>query len=223
MQFLHETIPTTRHYAAQMRERNHRVYWTTRQGDTSILVCCPFKKYPFDDLDGFCTALNKLNSDFEQFTEVQFKDTSYYVKLVPFKEKEKKGGCDLFRTACSYVVLACEADGDSVIVYPPKNIKDQSKDFSYEAVLTYCDEVSYVKKGPFRKEEEVPTGFIIVDTQNLNLPDYEDGDICYMIDALEIPITRKMLSSPIYIRTRRQPVFVSKKPGLKLTTAKLND
>ena len=159
---------------------------------------------------------------YDHYAEGESPDLPYLLFLLPSSDNFFA----LLRrlsTCLECFAISSTATSSSIYVYSPKNIKDQCKDFSYEAVLTYCDEVSYVKKGPFRKEEEVPTGFIIVDTQNLNLPDYEDGDICYMIDALEIPITRKMLSSPIYIRTRRQPVFVSKKPGLKLTTAKLND
>lgn len=216
MKFLFEDESSTIHYAAKLIERETGLYWTTRQGDISMLVCCPFGRYPFNDLYGFCNALNEAGIVGRQYTGIEFNNDTYYVRIVDFKEKEKNRGVKYLKKACSYIILACELDGEIIRIFKPKNARDQSKDISMQVDLTYIEEVEF-KKSLLGSTKEIPTGFIIVDTDRLDCQDLEEGDICYEIDNIQIPLTKKMLHSPIYIKTNKEPVFISKKPGLSLT------
>lgn len=222
MRFNYDDESSTIHYAAKLIERDTGLYWTTRQGDISMIVCCPFGKYPFNDLCGFCDTLNESGTVGRQFSSIEFNNDTYYVRIVDYKEKEKNRGVKFLKRACSYIILACELDGDTIHIYKPKNIRDQSKDISLQIELTYREEV-VSKKSFLGNSKEIPTGYIILDTDKLDYQDYDEGDICYVIDDLQIPLTKSMFNFPIYIKTNKEPVFVSKKPGLLLTVTRADN
>lgn len=219
MRFKFEETASNVHYALKMRKNENGLYWQTGMGDDTLLVCCPFGKTPFEMIPEFCEALNRSNIGYNSFSPVQFKGETYYARLVSYREKEKNKGCQIIRNASSYIVLACLTEGEDVTIYAPKSEKDQRRDVSMEVELTYADEVD-ISKTLFGKVKETLTGFIIVDTDKLDLGDYEDGDICYIMDGLEIPVTKQMLERPVYIKTASKPAFESRKPGLTLIVSK---
>jgi hypothetical protein len=187
--------------------------WDSARGQDTLLVQTPFGQDPAEQMPRVCTALADTELRSGAFTEIL---PGIRGRIVTAPEKARSGGCPLNGEASTYTVFSCQTDGENCRIFAPQN----------SAMITSCChvplemhiELSPVtrREGVFKKKD-VPTGFYRMNFPSPFSASYRDGDICYRLEELEIPVTREMMEHRYaYIRADRPPILVSENRGLKL-------
>ena len=91
-------------------------------------------------------------------------------------------------------------------------------DITAEMTITIRKETIEVRKGLFgRKTEIQDSGFYSVEFPSTGVVGYNDGDLVYYVNKLQIPITRQMLDNKIiYLKTNTKPDIRAENKGLNL-------
>ena len=214
-------------------EEGGAIDWDSRRHGALVLRC-RFKHYPYEDIQRILDAAAGLNLSPGVFSEVQVEGETYGIRLVQYEEKARQRGCDNITKGYSYLVFACKEEDGGIAVYSPKTRNDdpdyfkrqQRIDIPLRVTITYGI-VDAERKGiagllgKITKQQEVPTGFFIVDTDKIAPQikeyDFHDGDLYYIIGKTKIPITKAMLQQAVYIKADIFPQFRSTNDAIEVT------
>lgn len=205
-------------YAIDVRQRENHINWEAGNCSTMV-ICCPYEKYIFDSIEDFLDILSGVQFDAGQFTDVEYLDDVYGVMIVSIEERRRNRGCIIRDGAFSYIVLPVVEESGDIKVYAPRSdrqMRKQKIDIPIELEIQYAYEV--LEQRRLLKTKEWQSGFIIIDTNLINLKSYRDGDIYIQLDNnIQVPLTNQMLKQEIYIKADQLPPIKSNNPGIKVT------
>lgn len=188
--------------------------WDSSKGCTVLIVQCPYGDSPFNQMEYICEKLSEIPRKEDQFIELE---NGVFVRFITPVQKVKNKGCPLHGQASSYAVFCCEETEEVCYIHAPQVEKRAFLNIPAEVEIEIDEEVYLKKRFPFRKDEEIPTGFYIIHFLKSNLIGYRDGDLVYSVNNMVIPVTGKMIQNgTFYIKSEKAPEFNSKNKGLKL-------
>ena len=205
-------------YAVDVRLKGGRINWECGSCST-LVIRCPYGTYLFGQMEEFLARLSAVPMDPGGFTALEFDGSRFGARIVGSQEKNRDKGCGIPRGAYSYMVLpALEEDGAVRVFAPLSDRQARRQKIDVPACVKIRCSREMVRQRTFLRTKEYPSGFIIADTDQLELSDYQDGDLCFRLDErVLVPLTRPMLQRKIYFKADELPRIVSRKPGIKVT------
>ena len=208
---------------------HEKLEWTSGPGTGAMVIRCPYKVYPFDQLPELIEKISSTELIPGRFNEIMgCGGERFAVRILSPEDRIREAGCRNVPSAFSYVVLAFKGKDNGGKVYlpgtnpdPEYGRKQQLVDVPVVVRLTYSREVERQRK-LFRGETERYTGFFFVDTnripRSLAGRDYQDGDIYYTVGGFRVPITRRMLDQEVFIEAEHFPTFFSGNEAISIVT-----
>ncbi len=205
------------YFATNLRQdrMTGNLIWDHARGQGTLLVQTPFGQIPTDKMEEICQAMGRTTLHPDKFTQVL---ANIWVRFMSAAEQVRCNGCPLNGEASTYTVFCYALEGDSYQIYAPQtSVMLQA---TYDVPLNIHGEVAphYTTSGGIFRKKEVFSGFYTLYFPNGYVGGYQDGDLVYAINGLEIPITQAMLKQVcVYIQASdRPPEILSKNKGLKL-------
>lgn len=216
----YQYAPYAGNFFATMLRRDgttHNLMWENSNGRTVLIVQCPYGKNPFERMEEICAAMEQAELEEETFMEVL---PDIWVRKVTAIQKVRGKGCPLRGEASTYAVFCCEENEEEGIclIHAPQTEKKSRLDIPAEMTVSVTKGTVEVKKGLFgRKTEIQETGFYRIEFPASGTAGYNDGDLAYYINKLQIPITRQMIEEKvIYVKTDKKPDIRTENKGLSL-------
>lgn len=205
------------HFAVNPRVIGNKMQWDCSNGGYTLIIKTAYGVNVRDYLERISIELDKVEAlTCTEYQTIYVDNIGFAIKLFDPFEKARYSGCDMLQEAQSIMILAATKGDNGLSIYEPGNT-NQSLNITFNIEITYSKEVVTVKR-LLSKEEEIATGFYIVDTDRMDISDYNDGDIYYVVnDRINVPITKEMFKQPIFIKADTFPKFASRKPGINIT------
>ena len=202
-------------YATALRydSKVKRLVWDCAGGQDVLIIQTPYGVNPVDEIQKICEKLTTIQLDRSEFRMIY---EGVWGRIVTAADRVLQQGCPLNGEASTYTVFSYEIEDDHFKIFAPQNqaMITSSCDIPIEIQITVkCT----TRQEGFIHKRQVPTGFYSIVFPTHISRNYMDGDIYYMVQNMQIPITKKMLENQtIYIKTNEKPVVKSRNRGLRL-------
>lgn len=218
MNYVYEKETSKVHYANYLAiQDNKRLSWKNPHKGLTFILQGPYEEKLLEKMDEVIEVLNtrELPIPEDEYFEINVRN-GLFGRFVSAVEKVGGNGCPIHRRASTYISFGCKKEDNKLTIFPPNKPNRSRVDVPAEITIHCVKDV--VNVGLFIKRQE-ETGFFRVDFEKDHslvelIASFEDGDICYRVGELAIPITNEMISQGFYIKVPTAPKFVSRKKGL---------
>lgn len=191
----------------RLKKGTDTLVWESSADTQCLMVCVGFER----DVSEY---MNQLLDELEP----EDLSATQYLQLLPDVQvlMTNTGHCPLYRKCCTYYVFACDPERE--VIFKPKDIKDAQ--CSVPVSIAVKVEKEYETKWimpPFLKKT-VFTGFHCIRFPDGLDEDYRDGDICYRLGNLHVPVTQRMMQEGcVYMLSDEEPhVYSAVGAGVKI-------